>query len=494
MYAAATTANAATMSAPVPREPAGLSIAIEVVISFSFLVVLLFLSAKYWHVCFPSYGAEPRQVVCPPRAYQTEVLPRTIAEAVNEKSNGTAISSESSSIRRWFSRKSTVVCTEGEAPMDETVPRAWKAKWIAMRTWLAQRGLAIRWFFASIGNCILRVLRIRPTLSLISPSGNALPLPSTVSDVGQNMVSEIPQQDTRRLTAQTWVSWLWWHQQDVDERLEAEMAGLANSGDNADTGSRSSVFGLLTSVFDSWSDWSIPTMSAATVPGQPMSGGEDVLSTMEGAANSGNTGSRSSLLSLLSKEFDAWSDWFFDTMNAATVPGQSMSGGEGVLPTPSTRLSTIPEEDEEESPVMPGTLPENSMTTAAADDKTRVADASYLEEEDITTLYYTSNALSLAEEGQSPPAKKDAILPSSCKVDITDLLERSSRPISFVPGTPLKNDAVRFTPRPRQIPELKMEEVVARPVIPRIYVGRHRIYAPRRAPPAVRMPERGVWL
>ncbi|TFK45488.1 hypothetical protein OE88DRAFT_1740268 [Heliocybe sulcata] len=467
MYTAATTANTAATSAPVPREPAGLSIAIEVVISFSFLVVLIFLSAKYWHVCFPSYGAEPRQVICPTRAYQTEVLPRTIAEAVNEKSNGTAISAESSSIRRWFSRKSTLIRTKGEEPMDETVPRAWKAKWIAMRTWLAQRGLAIRWFFASIGNCILRVLRIRPTLSLTSPSGNALPLPSTVSDVGQNM-------------------------QDVDERLEAEMAGLANSGNNTDTGSRSSIFGLLTSVFDSWSDWSIPTMSAATVPGQPMSGGEDVLSTMEGAANSGNTGSRSSLLSLLSKEFDAWSDWFFNTMNAATVPSQLVSGGEGVLPTRSTRLSTIPEEEEDESPVMPGTLPANSPT-AAADDKTRIADTSYLEEEDITTLYYTANALSLAEEGQSPPTKKDAMVPSSCKVDITDLLARSSRPVSFVPGTPLKDDAVRFTPRPRQIPELKMEEVVAHAVIPRIYVGRHRIYAPRRAPRAVRMPEHGVW-
>ncbi|TFK45486.1 hypothetical protein OE88DRAFT_1212624 [Heliocybe sulcata] len=301
------------------------------------------------------------------------------------------------------------------------------------------------------------------------------------------MVSEIPQQDARRLTAMTWVNWLWWHQQDVDERLEAEMAGLADLGSNMDTGSRSSIFGLLTSVFDSWSDWSIPAMSAATVPGQPMSGGEGVLSTMEDAANLGNTGSRSSLLSLLSKEFDTWCDWFFDTMNAATVPGQPMSGGEGAPPTRSSRLSTIPEEDEE-SPVMPGTLPANS-----ADDKTAVADTSYLEEEDITTLYYTAKALSLAEEGQSASAKKDAMVPSSCKVDITDLLARSSRPISFVPGTPLKNDAVRFTPRPRQIPELKMEEVVARPVIPRIYVGRHSIYAPRRAPPAVRMPERGVW-
>ncbi|TFK45497.1 hypothetical protein OE88DRAFT_1669218 [Heliocybe sulcata] len=404
-------------------------------------------------------------------------IPETINEKDMSEGTGASPAPERTWIRRWLSRKS-----------GQSESRTWKDHWIAICAWLAQRGLAIRWCFARIGNHILRVLRVRPTLSLTSPSGNALPLPSTISDVGQNMVSEIPQQDTRQLTAMTWITWLWWHQQDVDERLEAEMAALANSGDNADTGSRSSVFGLLTSVFESWSDWSIRAMNAATVPGQPMSGGEGVLSTMEAEINSNNSGSRSSLLSLLSKEFDAWSDWFFDTMNAATVPGQSVSGGEGAFPTRPIRLSTIPEEDEEESPAMPGTLPEN-----AVDDKTRVADASYLEEEDITTLYYTTNALSLAEEGKSPPAKKDAILPSSCKVDITDLLERSSRPISYVPGTPLKNDAVRFTPRPRQIPDLKMEEVVTRPVIPRIYVGRRNVYAPRRPAPAVRMPERGVW-
>ncbi|TFK45495.1 hypothetical protein OE88DRAFT_1213358 [Heliocybe sulcata] len=129
----------------------------------------------------------------------------------------------------------------------------------------------------------------------------------------------------------------------------------------------------------------------------------------------------------------------------------------------------------------------------AADDKTRVADASYLQEEDVTTLYYTAGALVRAEEGHSPSAKKDAMVPSTCKVDITDLLARSSRPISFVPGTPLKDDAVRFTPRPRQITDLKIEEVVTRPVIPRIYVGRCNVYAPRRPAPAVRIPERGVW-
>ncbi|KZT20601.1 hypothetical protein NEOLEDRAFT_1151270 [Neolentinus lepideus HHB14362 ss-1] len=441
MYASTATANIAANNSSAPQEPEGVNTGVAIFMGFLFMILVIASLAKYWATCFPSYDTEPRQMARAPCVYRAKVVPKTEVLFVEEKSyeTGTRMKKLFSMFNRIVRKVPSQSAAKNEvSEAQEEGRQTWKERQSMVRTWLAQRNVSVRWFFAGVGNSVLRVLRIRPSIALTSPSGAILPLPSTVMDVGHNMVSEIAPQDPRRLTVISWIDWLWVHQEKVDERMEAEMESDKETDNHAD------------------------------VEAQTHSAGSFLA------------------------PFNFVSHWVIDAANIAASARRSVFGGDAVPPV--SGLSTIAEEEEDDVPTMPGALSDSS-TTASDDDKTRIADHSFLEEEDITMELTVADALALAEAGQSFSVKDEKkVLPSAPSIDLTDLQLHHSGPDSFAPGTPLQSDAVRFTPRPRELPQVKAEKETKRPIIPHIFVGRYNLYTPRRSSPAVRMPGQEDWI
>ncbi|TFK45485.1 hypothetical protein OE88DRAFT_1212644 [Heliocybe sulcata] len=161
-----------------PAERASIVNTVALFVGIFFFILLVSL------VCSPSLAAlEP---------YDSWIYARQMAQLREEALSGTTEEAVEEKLEDVTQTPS--VPADKEA-MDDKVDQArtWKDRRTHVRDWLVRRRLAIRWFFASIWSCILRVFRIQPTLILTSPSGNALPLASTVSNICRDTVSEIPE-------------------------------------------------------------------------------------------------------------------------------------------------------------------------------------------------------------------------------------------------------------------------------------------------------------
>ncbi|KZT20595.1 hypothetical protein NEOLEDRAFT_1151266 [Neolentinus lepideus HHB14362 ss-1] len=440
MYAPTTTTSIAVDGSSAPREPEGVNTGVAIFMGILFMTLVITFFSKYWTTCFPSYDIQSRQTARAHRVYRVQALSKGKAlkyQLVGGKSEETGIwmNKLSSVFSRVIRKSPSDAAVKNEVLEVETENRrTWKERWSLACTWLAQSNLAIRCFLAGVENCVLRALRIRPTVTLTLPSGAAiLPLPSTVMSVDHDVMSEIAPQDPRRLTGMSWIDRLWAHQEEADEQVEAEMESNGES-DNEVGGEASTLF-----------------------------------------------------IGSFLPHVDFVSQWVIGATSIAHSARKSVLGGDVVLPA--AVLPTIAKEEEEgeAASAMPDTLPDTSITTFD-DDKTRIGDHSFLEEADITAELTMT-------EGRCPSAKDERkVLPSVSSADITDILLHYTAPNSFALNTSLEKDAVLFTPRPHDLLQVEIEEKVACHDIPQIFVGRRNLFTPMMSSPTDRMPRQEDWI